>query len=318
MNCEQCRAKMLENPGLGQKPPDDPALQLHLQQCDDCRVAFAEEQALTRLLQSIRPLYPVPRSLQDKARVLLAAPQSSSDATAAGRLRAWTAKGTHPEWRSTRTRWNLALGATAAAGVAASLFVMFGPGGPSSAPADSLHRAEPWIRSAASNHQRLTRGALPVQYATASVMEATAWVNRQLPLAVRIPDAPIPEALDVPFRFKGASCLAFGSNTAALFVWERDGSTVGLAIAPARLAFSGGKIMAQAPGLTFYSAERDGVRVVTWTSHNLTYALTSSTVQTARESCLVCHQSMKDWRDFAHVNGNRLPMKAAAPPAQWQ
>jgi hypothetical protein len=36
----------------------------------------------------------------------------------------------------------------------------------------------------------------------------------------------------------------------------------------------------------------------TWSAHNLSYALVSSITSPAKESCMVCHQSMADHGQF--------------------
>jgi hypothetical protein len=47
-------------------------------------------------------------------------------------------------------------------------------------------------------------------------------------------------------------------------------------------------------GLTFHAHRKDGLEVVTWSVHNLTYALVSAVNVPAAQSCGVCHPSAKD------------------------
>jgi hypothetical protein len=44
----------------------------------------------------------------------------------------------------------------------------------------------------------------------------------------------------------------------------------------------------------FHYFSRDKFKVITWSNHGLSYALVSSLLASARESCLVCHQNMVD------------------------
>jgi hypothetical protein len=46
--------------------------------------------------------------------------------------------------------------------------------------------------------------------------------------------------------------------------------------------------------LTFHYRTDQGFNVVTWNNHDLSYALVSSVSGSARESCMVCHQSTAD------------------------
>jgi hypothetical protein len=44
----------------------------------------------------------------------------------------------------------------------------------------------------------------------------------------------------------------------------------------------------------FHYFSRETFIVITWSNHGLSYALVSSLSASARDSCLVCHQSMED------------------------
>jgi ribose 1,5-bisphosphokinase PhnN len=47
-------------------------------------------------------------------------------------------------------------------------------------------------------------------------------------------------------------------------------------------------------GITFHAHRRDELQVVTWSVHNLTYALVSAVDLPISQSCAVCHASAKD------------------------
>ncbi len=48
----------------------------------------------------------------------------------------------------------------------------------------------------------------------------------------------------------------------------------------------------------FHYRNEGRFKVITWSAHNLSYALVSSIASSAQESCMVCHQSMADHGQF--------------------
>jgi hypothetical protein len=50
--------------------------------------------------------------------------------------------------------------------------------------------------------------------------------------------------------------------------------------------------------LIFHFRTENGFKVITWSTHGLSYALVSNVSGSARESCLVCHQDMADRLNF--------------------
>jgi hypothetical protein len=50
--------------------------------------------------------------------------------------------------------------------------------------------------------------------------------------------------------------------------------------------------------LTFHYRTAAGFNVITWSNSDLSYALVSTVSGSARESCMVCHQSMTDLQHF--------------------
>ena len=55
----------------------------------------------------------------------------------------------------------------------------------------------------------------------------------------------------------------------------------------------------RAGNLIFHYRTDQRFKVVTWSNHGLSYALVSSVSGSARESCMVCHQSMADHHNFS-------------------
>jgi hypothetical protein len=92
------------------------------------------------------------------------------------------------------------------------------------------------------------------------------------------------------------------------------GQSISLVLTSASSSVAAGGETTISKGLTFHAHRRDELQVVTWSVHNLTYALVSSVNLPIRESCAVCHASAKDKnliqnlksRNKAETNRNML------------
>lgn len=78
---------------------------------------------------------------------------------------------------------------------------------------------------------------------------------------------------------------------------NRNGKISLLVASTKHTVVAGGDVVDSA-GLTFHYRSHAGFKVITWSNHGLSYALVSAISGSARESCLVCHQSMADKDSF--------------------
>jgi hypothetical protein len=76
-------------------------------------------------------------------------------------------------------------------------------------------------------------------------------------------------------------------------------ASISLLVAPESLAPAAGGDEVRSGELTFHYHVKDGLNVITWSNHGLTYALVSSVQGPAQRSCLVCHQDMADHDNFS-------------------
>ena len=76
--------------------------------------------------------------------------------------------------------------------------------------------------------------------------------------------------------------------------YRKQNEKVSLIVASADSAVVAGGQEVRSGTLTFHYRTDEGFNVVTWTTHGQSYALVSSVSGPARESCMVCHQSMAE------------------------
>jgi hypothetical protein len=86
----------------------------------------------------------------------------------------------------------------------------------------------------------------------------------------------------------------YKGSPAALVMYETQNEKISLLAVSSKTAVIAGGDEVRFGKLTFHYHTNSGFRVITWSNHGLSYALVSSVSAPARESCLVCHQSMTD------------------------
>jgi anti-sigma factor RsiW len=91
--------------------------------------------------------------------------------------------------------------------------------------------------------------------------------------------------------------VSYRGSPAALIIYEKQKDRISLLVASSQSAAVAGDEV-RSGALTFHYRTDQGFKVVTWSNHGLTYALVSSVPGSARESCMVCHQSMADHQNF--------------------
>lgn len=92
--------------------------------------------------------------------------------------------------------------------------------------------------------------------------------------------------------------MNYKGSYAASVTYKAHGDMVSLLIASSKSAVVAGGDQVRSGNLTFHYSRDAGHRVVTWSTHGVSYALVSPLSISAQESCLVCHQDMADRKAF--------------------
>ena len=278
----------LENHLRGQELDD---FRTHVEDCSNCRAKVEAERSLSQLLRRSRPLYSAPPAL--RARVA-AAVEQHADADPAlanggfyeGLLRMLGSGWADPARRVARLR----LLAVSLAVMA--IFLAFAPS------VVRQVRAANYVEAAVATHRSCLDGDLPLELHSNSPEQVTAWFSDKVPFPFRLPKAQVaPDSLPA-YQLTGASLVKYRGKPAALVTYQKQKEKISLLVASADSAVVAGGEEVPSGKLTFHYRTDEGFNVVTWTNHGLSYALVSSVSGPARESCMVCHQSIADQHNF--------------------
>ncbi|HUN61917.1 MAG TPA: zf-HC2 domain-containing protein [Candidatus Sulfotelmatobacter sp.] len=261
----------------------------HLEACPNCRASLETERALTQLLYRSRPLHSAPPAL--RARVSAAVEQYAAPLGAREGFyeQLWRSVGSgfaDPARRVGRLRL---LAATLAV---TALVLAFVP--------DAVRqvRAANYVKTAVVAHRSYGEGNLALGIRSDSPEQVTAWFAGKVPFQFRLPNAQSVAGSTPTYHLTGASLVSYRGSPAALVTYEKQKEKISLLVASSQSAQVAGGEEVRYGALTFHYRTDQGLNVVTWSNHGLSYALVSSVSGSARQSCMVCHQSMADSQNF--------------------
>ena len=260
------------------------AFRSHLASCENCQTRLEKERTLSQLFDRSRPLYSAPAALRAHVNAL-----TEQTATPENTGRSWR--------RGLRVLAGISLRVPrvrvlAPATLAMAVCLAF-------APSMVRHvRAASYVETAVSEHRSYLKGDVPVGFRSGSPQQVTMWFAGKVPFSFRLPSAEAsPESRPV-YRLTGASIVRYKDSPAALVMYETQNEKISLLIAPSKSAVIAGGDEVRSGRLIFHYRTDSGFKVITWSNHDLSYALVSSVSGPARQSCLVCHQSMADHEAF--------------------
>jgi anti-sigma factor RsiW len=253
-------------------------LRAHLDTCVYCQDRLERERALSRFLHESRPLYSAPAEL----RIQVSAAIERNSVRHQSRCD-W--------WRRTSPlvlNWKMLVPAS----LVVALCLMAVPNIVQNA------RAASYVEAALTNHNRYLHGELAAGIRTKSPEAVTAWFADKLPFQFRLPSSEAALQANPTYELAGASLVQYRGILAAMVVYEAPSGTISLLVESSKAAVVAGGDESHYGALMFHYRNEGRFKVITWSAHNLSYALVSSIASSAQESCMVCHQSMADHRQF--------------------
>ena len=157
-------------------------------------------------------------------------------------------------------------------------------------------RAANYVETAVATHRSYLDGNLALGIRSDSAEQVTSWFTGKVPFQFRLPQS---TPGDIPiYHLAGASLVSYRGSPAVLVIYEKEKERISLLVASSQSAVVDGGEEVRSGALMFHYRTNRGFKVVTWSNHGLSYALVSSVSGSARESCMVCHQSMADRQNF--------------------
>ena len=286
-SCDECATKTLhylDNDLHGRELED---FLFHLNSCAGCREHLEAEKELSLSLHRARPLYSAPAALRSRISGAVAQASPSSQSSPSDR-RAWHF------FRSLASFVQRMPGrrVLVPAAIALALCLAFVPNTVRNV------RAANYVEAAVVEHRSYIDGRLPLGVQSSSPEVVTAWFAHRVPFDFHLPAAdPAPDDKPV-YWLTGAVLVRYKGNPAALVTYETPNEKISLLAVSNSFAVVAGGDEVRFGKLTFHYQNDSGFRVITWANHGISYALVSSVSGPARASCLVCHQNMRDRRDF--------------------
>jgi hypothetical protein len=261
----------------------------HLDSCAWCREQLEAEKELSAILHRSRPLYSAPLVLRDRVAA------TGIDNSTSSRIQDSIYQ---PASRNLRERLSGAIQrlsswrTLAPSALAIALCLAVVPN------IERRVQAASYIETAVASHRSYINGDLRPELESGSPEEVTAWFAGKVPFDFRLPGAESAPETNHTYRLTGATLVNFKGSPAALITYERQNDKISLLVDSSKSSIVGGGDEVRFGKLTFHYRDDSGFRVITWTSHGLSYALVSSVFGPARASCLVCHQNMADSSNF--------------------
>jgi hypothetical protein len=189
-----------------------------------------------------------------------------------------------------------------------------------SSPAVSLSGSQ-FAEWAVSAHRENEQGSLPLELHSDSQQELNEWLKKKAPFSVVLPPSSTVPGEERPYRLEGARLVRVGGKSAAFIAYQprmqlqtadMRAPSVSLTVVPDSVAVAAGGVTVNFPTVNFHYAMVERYKVVTWSSHGLTYALVSQEGNATQQSCMVCHSEMKD-RDLSKT---RTPLYKERDPLE--
>jgi anti-sigma factor RsiW len=264
----------------------------HLKECWSCRRDLTERRRFLEQVRAARPLYAPSARFRAEMAALLAAPAAGAS-SAPERL----AKSHAPAWllwlRSKPIPAFIAC-ALAIAGIVTVWRVSLRDA-----------RANAFVNVAVGAHREQLAGHLPLEIRTNSQNEISTWFVDRVPFHFRLPRNQDTAGQNQRYELTGGRLVNFRGTRAAYVAYRMQGQLVSLLVTSTSNSVALGGKETVSKSLTFHTHRKEELQVVTWSVHNLTYALVSGVNVPAKQSCGVCHASAKEKdliRGFGSVN----------------
>jgi hypothetical protein len=269
-------------------------LLFHLRGCVACRKELATEEELSGLLRRSRPLYSASDALRTRVIAAMALPRTGEARIGFGR-------------RIVRL-----LAQPRSAGVACrraqAALVLLVIVVPLILPKFlQRSRGAGYVEAAIAAHRSLLEGRLPLEVQTGSPNAVTEWFIGKVPFAFRLPNSENSSGHEPIYTLVGGSLVNYEGGPAALVAYQAKQEKISLLVTSSKSAVAAGGEEVPFGGLVFHYNKRAGFNVITWSNHDLTYALVSSLLGSGRPSCMVCHESMADGGQISALGPGSAP-----------
>jgi len=258
----------------------------HVSKCPSCRKHLEERRQFLESIRAARPSDVASPELRAKVAALM-----STDAAAFRALEPIRRNVENTSAKGRARFWQLRMGPIAA--LAACLVLTLGVALLWKVSSTQMH-ANALVDMAVKAHRQQLAGGRQFEITTSSPAEVTTWFADRVPFHFRLPTYQDGSESESRYHLSGGRVVTFRNNNAAYIAYHMKSQLISLVVVSASSSVAAGGEKTTSKGLTFHAHRKDGLEVVTWSVHGLTYALVSSVNLPAGQSCGVCHSSVKD------------------------
>jgi anti-sigma factor RsiW len=287
--CEECvsRIDLYLDDELGED--DLTIFERHLAECPSCRNTVAERRQFLEQIRSARPLHVPSSEFRAKVAALMVA-----EAPAYPDRTSFVGPAKTRDVRRPPRSWFTWFGSTLKpAYVFACLLVIVGTVVLWRLSSREM-RSNAFVEMALEVHRQQLAGRLPLELLTSSPTDMSTWFAGKVPFHFRLPDYQEAPGRDPKYKLSGGSLITFRGDSAAYIAYRMKSQLISLVIVSTSSSVASGGERMVARGLSFHAHRKGDLEVITWSVHNLTYALVSAVNLPAGQSCIVCHGSEKE------------------------
>jgi anti-sigma factor RsiW len=293
-NCEEILARMTLYLDDELEASELQDIEAHLAGCVTCRANFSSELRLLATVRGLRPLHVASPELRSRVEKLVSNLPPARVAPLELRERIHRALG-HSSSSSLgllHSRPVIALAAVVAVAVLVGLWLLN-----RSNRERRFRGPSEFAIMAAETHQRHIRGQLPLELASDVPEQISNWFAGKVSFLVKLPNYQESSGQEKTYQLEGARLVGYKNDYAAYVAYQMRTRPISLVVTSDKVAqpTSGEQIVAK--GITFHYNSINGLKVLTWSDRGLTYALVSDLEERGQQSCVVCHQGVKD-KDF--------------------
>ena len=257
----------------------------HIKECSSCREELIERQRFLERIRAARPLHPVSPKLRREVEAILGKSAGFRTVAARDYPVTWL-------WRKSRA-W-LGWLCSRPIPVLVAFMLAIAGGITLSTLALTQAHANAFADIAAQTHRQQLAGQLPLEIRTNSSSELSAWFADKVPFRFRLPTYQDTSGDGQQYQLTGGRLVDFKGTHAAYISYRMHAQIISLVLTSASNSVAAGGETTVSKGLTFHAHRRSELQVVTWSVHNLTYALVSAVNLPIGQSCAVCHASAND------------------------
>jgi anti-sigma factor RsiW len=269
--------------------PEVADFEAHADACADCRTSCEQERMFLTYLRESGPLQTAGPELRRRVTDLLE--DTPPPVSAPPRLR----RNIERLWPSFAPAARFGFGRLTAMGVVAAcvLFAVSWLGLERRGGQRDAYASD-FVQFAVETHLQRQRGQLPLGIVSDSPELVSAWFAGKVPFSLRLPNYEESAGREKPYHLEGAQLIAFHNAAAAHIAYRLQNRPITLVATSMQVAESAGRDAFVSKGRTFHHTSVNGLNVLTWQDHGLTYALVSDLGERGQRSCVVCHAGEKD------------------------